>query len=159
MTKVHLSRLVLMTVLFVVVHSLVKAQPSSPLPLLIDGEVEKALKLGMPELQKLKQTEVTAKDHSGKPRLYNGVALFDILKEAGVTLGSQLRGKNLLKYVTVMDMRLFFLFPRSILNSPTNLFLSPTVKTVNRCRKAMDRSESLCQMTRNTHAGSGRSPL
>jgi DMSO/TMAO reductase YedYZ molybdopterin-dependent catalytic subunit len=101
MTKVHLSRLVLMTVLFVVVHSLVKAQPSSPLPLLIDGEVEKALKLGMPELQKLKQTEVTAKDHSGKPRLYNGVALFDILKEAGVTLGSQLRGKNLLKYVTV----------------------------------------------------------
>ncbi|HEX6891704.1 MAG TPA: molybdopterin-dependent oxidoreductase [Chryseolinea sp.] len=98
MTKVAYFSLALIAVMVV---SSVAAQPTAAPALIVDGEVEKTLKLSIPALQKLKQTELTAKDHGGHPRLYNGVALFDILKEAGVTLGSQLRGKNLLKYVTV----------------------------------------------------------
>ncbi len=96
-----MNRLVLITVWFaVMVVSSLKAQPSAP-SLAVEGEVVKPLKLGISDLNGLKQTEVNATDHGGQQRVYKGVALFDILSAAGVTLGSQLRGKNLLKYVEV----------------------------------------------------------
>ena len=67
----------------------------------VEGEVLKSLKLSVNDIANLKQTEVSAKDHSGQSRTFKGVALVDVLSAAGVTLGSQLRGKNLLKYVVV----------------------------------------------------------
>ena len=85
----------------VMVVSSLKAQPSSAPALVVEGEVEKTLKLDLPDLRAMKQTEVRAKDHGGQERLYKGVMLFDVLKAAGVTNGAQLRGKNLLKYVSV----------------------------------------------------------
>jgi DMSO/TMAO reductase YedYZ molybdopterin-dependent catalytic subunit len=101
MTGTYMHRLVLITVWFaVIVVSSLEAQPSAP-SLAVEGEVVKPLKLGMSDLSDLKQAEVNATDHSGQQRVYKGVALFDILTAAGVTLGSQLRGKNLLKYVEV----------------------------------------------------------
>ncbi len=45
--------------------------------------------------------EVTAKDHDGKEHRYAGVALVDLLKQAGTPLGGELRGKNLRKFVLV----------------------------------------------------------
>lgn len=81
------------------VISALKAQPSTTPLLTVEGEVVKPLKLSISDLNGFNQTEVTATDHAGQQRVYKGVALFDILKAAGVTLGSQLRGKNLLKYV------------------------------------------------------------
>lgn len=96
-----MHRLVLITVWFaVMVVPSLKAQPSAP-SLAVEGEVVKPLKLGISDLNSLKQTEVNATDHGGQQRVFKGVALFDILSTAGVTLGSQLRGKNLLKYVEV----------------------------------------------------------
>src|SRR5688572_7997165 len=98
MKNPFINSLVLITVWLAVtvVYSL-KAQPSSALSLVVEGEVQKPLKLLESDLRNMKQSEVTAKDHGGQQRLYKGVALFDILNEAGVTLGSQLRGKNLVK--------------------------------------------------------------
>ena len=65
----------------------------------VEGEVLKPLKLTMNDLVNLKETEVKAKDKEGKEHTYKGVRLFDILDSAGVTLGKDLRGKNLTKYV------------------------------------------------------------
>ena len=96
-----MHRFVLFTVWFaVVVSSCLKAQPSTS-SFAVEGEVVRPLRIGKSELNGLKQTEVNATDHGGQQRVYKGVALFDILNAAGVTLGSLLRGKNLLKYVEV----------------------------------------------------------
>ncbi|HEY5919585.1 MAG TPA: molybdopterin-dependent oxidoreductase, partial [Chryseolinea sp.] len=101
MRGMYLNKLFSITVwLVVIVVSSVKAQPSTP-SLSVEGEVVKPLKLSLSDLTGLKQTEVKATDHGGQQRVYKGVALFDILHSAGVTLGGQLRGKNLLKYVEV----------------------------------------------------------
>ena len=77
------------------------AQPVAVPVVTVEGEVLKSLKLSVSDIANLKQTEVSAKDHGGQSRTFKGVALVDILSAAGVTLGSQLRGKNLLKYVIV----------------------------------------------------------
>jgi DMSO/TMAO reductase YedYZ molybdopterin-dependent catalytic subunit len=101
MRGMYLTRLVSITVwLAIIVVTSVKAQPSAP-SLAVEGEVVNPLRLSLSDLNNLKQTEVKATDHGGQQRVYKGVALFDILNAAGVTLGGQLRGKNLLKYVEV----------------------------------------------------------
>ena len=77
------------------------AQPVAVPVVTVEGEVLKSLKLSVSDIANLMQTEVSAKDHGGQSRTFKGVALVDVLSAAGVTLGSQLRGKNLLKYVVV----------------------------------------------------------
>lgn len=67
----------------------------------VEGEVLKSLKLTIENLKSLKQEKVTAKDLDGKEHVYTGVRLADILDSAGVTLGSQLRGENLAKFVLI----------------------------------------------------------
>jgi len=67
----------------------------------IDGEVEKPLTLTESDFAKLPRTEVKGKDKDGKEHLFGGVAVSEILKQAGATLGGQLRGKNLNKYLVV----------------------------------------------------------
>ena len=67
----------------------------------VEGEVIKPLKLTLEDLLQLKQTEVKAKGKNGEEHTFTGVRLFDILDSAGVTLGKELRGKNLAKYVLI----------------------------------------------------------
>jgi DMSO/TMAO reductase YedYZ molybdopterin-dependent catalytic subunit len=67
----------------------------------VTGEVTTAIDLKMDDLQKLPQTEVTRKDKDGKDHIYKGVVLSTILTIAGVTLGKELRGRNLIKYALV----------------------------------------------------------
>ncbi|MBD2755177.1 molybdopterin-dependent oxidoreductase [Spirosoma validum] len=69
--------------------------------LTISGEVTKPLTLQAADLKGMPHTDVTAKDHDEKEHRYSGVPLSELLKQAGVTLGSQLRGKNLRKYLVV----------------------------------------------------------
>jgi DMSO/TMAO reductase YedYZ molybdopterin-dependent catalytic subunit len=69
--------------------------------LVVGGEVEHPLKLTRADLAKFKRQSVQAKDHDGKEGKYNGVALGDILKAAGVKFGEQLRGKALATYLLV----------------------------------------------------------
>ncbi|MGO9516171.1 MAG: molybdopterin-dependent oxidoreductase [Candidatus Korobacteraceae bacterium] len=59
------------------------------------------LKLGAQDFAKLPQVKVSAKDHDGKNREYAGVGLRDILTQAGVATGNDVRGKELADYVVV----------------------------------------------------------
>lgn len=69
--------------------------------LTVGGEVEKPLKLSAAELAKLPRTTVRARDHSGADSTFEGVALVEFLKLAGVPLGEKLRGKVVSNYVIV----------------------------------------------------------
>lgn len=65
----------------------------------VTGEVKTPLTLTASDIQALERAEVTAKDRDGKEHRYAGVSLVAILRKAGVTLGGELRGENLSKYV------------------------------------------------------------
>ena len=67
----------------------------------VEGEVLKPLKLTLKDLEKFPQSEVKAKDRDGKEHTFKGTLLSVVLDSAGVTLGKQLRGENLAKYVLV----------------------------------------------------------
>ena len=47
------------------------------------------------------RTNDSARDKQGVMHAYSGVAITEILKKAGVATGSQLRGKNMAKYLLV----------------------------------------------------------
>ncbi|WPU98266.1 molybdopterin-dependent oxidoreductase [Mucilaginibacter sp. cycad4] len=67
----------------------------------VTGEVTNPLTIGRADLQQYKQTTVTRKDRDGKDHTYLGVTVSEILAKAGVTLGPELRGENLAKYLLV----------------------------------------------------------
>ncbi len=67
----------------------------------VTGEVTTPLDLKYADLQQYKQTDVIRKDRDGKDHTYSGVVLSEILHKAGVTLGKDLKGENLTKYILV----------------------------------------------------------
>ncbi len=67
----------------------------------VTGEVITPLDIKLSDLSQYPQTNVTRKDRDGKDHTYSGVILSAILQKAGVTLGKELRGENLTKYVLV----------------------------------------------------------
>ncbi|MBE7173112.1 MAG: molybdopterin-dependent oxidoreductase [Williamsia sp.] len=67
----------------------------------ISGEVSKPLTLYKEDLAKMKQVPVAFTDRNGKSRQFTGTPVLDILAQAGVTLGKDLRGENLTKYMMV----------------------------------------------------------
>ncbi len=78
------------------------AQETAPKPSLkISGEVTKPLELYMEDLSKMKTVTASMKDKAGKDHSYKGVDIQEILRTAGVTMDTQLRGKNLSKYLLV----------------------------------------------------------
>src|SRR5690242_6190245 len=67
----------------------------------VGGEVERPLKLSASDLAKLPRRTVRAKDHGGKEAEFEGVALIDLLSQAGVKFGEQMRGANLARFLVV----------------------------------------------------------
>jgi DMSO/TMAO reductase YedYZ molybdopterin-dependent catalytic subunit len=68
--------------------------------LTIAGDVTNPLTLTKADLAKMPRTSVTVKaEGSDEQTTYEGVLLFDILKEAGAPVGKQLMGKALATYV------------------------------------------------------------
>lgn len=67
----------------------------------VEGEVAHPLKLTATDIAAMKKTEVVAADRDGKEHRYSGVPVYEILQQAGVTLGPQLRGENMTKYLLV----------------------------------------------------------
>lgn len=67
----------------------------------ISGEVSKPLSLYAEDLAKMKQVTVALKDRTGKLRQFKGAPVLDMLEQAGVTLGKDLHGENLSKYMLV----------------------------------------------------------
>lgn len=72
-------------------------QPAATASQTIDvgGEVSRPLKLSAADLSKLPRQTVNAKDHDGKAVIFEGVALVEVLRMAGVEFGEKLRGKQL----------------------------------------------------------------
>lgn len=66
----------------------------------VGGEVARPLKLSAADLAKLPRHTVSAKDH-GKPATFEGVALVEVLRLAGVEFGEKLRGKSLALFLVV----------------------------------------------------------
>ena len=67
----------------------------------VEGEVTQPLKLHQSDLDKMKRVTVSHKGHDSITNSYTGVVLIEILNRAGVTMGKQLRGKNMAKYLLV----------------------------------------------------------
>lgn len=94
----------LLTIAFVVLGFmplLTKAQAEKTATIKVTGEVTTPLNISEADLQNFKQTTVVRKDRDGNDHTYSGVVLADILQKAGVTLGSELKGENLTKYLLV----------------------------------------------------------
>jgi hypothetical protein len=67
----------------------------------VQGEVLHSMKFLASDLAKMKRVEASIKDGQGPVQVYSGVALSDILQQAGASLGKQLRGENMSKYLLV----------------------------------------------------------
>ncbi|MDF2435085.1 MAG: hypothetical protein JWP44_4716 [Mucilaginibacter sp.] len=67
----------------------------------VTGEVANPFELKLADMQQYKQTNVVRKDKDGKDHNYSGVTLAEILQMAGTTLGKDLKGENLTKFMVV----------------------------------------------------------
>ncbi|GAA4172077.1 molybdopterin-dependent oxidoreductase [Sphingobacterium ginsenosidimutans] len=67
----------------------------------VSGEVGTPLELSLQDLTKLPRKNAALTDRDGKVHQYTGVPVYAILQKAGVTLGGELRGANLSKYLLV----------------------------------------------------------
>lgn len=86
---------------FLILALVLVALSSQAQTITISGEVTKPLTLQNADLKAMPHTSVTAKDRDGKEHTYSGVPLADLLKQAGATIGPELRGENLTKFVIV----------------------------------------------------------
>ena|ERR1700760_615647 len=75
-------------------------KPPEPVLLTVSGEVEHPLQLTASDLSHLARRTVHATEH-GKEAVFEGVALSEVLKMAGIPAGEALRGKQLMKYLLV----------------------------------------------------------
>ncbi len=65
----------------------------------VSGEVVTPLNITVSDFKQYSQVQLKHKDKEGKEHIYSGVVLADILQKAGVTLGENLKGKNLTKFM------------------------------------------------------------
>lgn len=75
--------------------------PAAGAALTVTGEVPRPLNLSLADLAKKPRHSVTAKDHDGNEGKYEGVLLGEILREAGVKSGKELRGGAVALYLFV----------------------------------------------------------
>jgi DMSO/TMAO reductase YedYZ molybdopterin-dependent catalytic subunit len=79
----------------------IRAQVAEQPGIRVEGEVARPVTFHMEDLAKIKRIGVKGKDRDGKEHDYSGVAVADILQQAGVPMGAQLRGDNMTKYLLV----------------------------------------------------------
>jgi len=104
MIKIRTMKLNVCLILFIslAVKINVHAQENSQQPFIkVECEVTQSLKLYQSDLDKMTRVTVKHKGHDSIAHLYTGVPVIKILNRAGVTMGKQLRGKNLTKYLVV----------------------------------------------------------
>src|SRR5271165_6180474 len=72
---------------------------AGPVALKVEGEVSTPLRLNATELKQFPRQTVVTRAHDGKESRFEGVALFDVLKKAGLPTGNELRGKAVALYL------------------------------------------------------------
>lgn len=78
-----------------------KAKAQSDFFFSVDGEVTSPMKFTPEMLSTMTTLEVQVSNRDGGQDTYTGVRISEILVLAGATLGSELRGENLAKYLLV----------------------------------------------------------
>lgn len=102
MKKYHLSAIILALLFFVATFQSLQSQTSVKEAVVkIEGEVLKPLSISLSDFAKLKHVEASTKNREGVVQQYSGVPIFDLLQQAGVTVGKELKGENLTKYLLV----------------------------------------------------------
>jgi DMSO/TMAO reductase YedYZ molybdopterin-dependent catalytic subunit len=81
-----------------VVCALATAQTPSA-NLLVTGDITKPLTLTAADLAQMPRDSVTLDEDDGSKTVYEGVALQEVLKKAGILFGRPMRGKALAGYV------------------------------------------------------------
>ncbi len=104
MKLIHGSFVIALTIilgsaLLVSAQKVTAPSAASEVMLTVGGEVTTSLKLTRADLDKFARQTVRAKDHDGKEYKYEGVAIIDILQQAGLKFGDALRGKALALYL------------------------------------------------------------
>ena len=100
--KKHFSAIIFLVTLFNASISHLQAQNSSKEAFIkVEGEVQKTLSISISDFAKMPHVEANMKDRDGKIQQYSGVPVIELLKQAGVTLGKELKGENLTKYMLV----------------------------------------------------------
>jgi DMSO/TMAO reductase YedYZ molybdopterin-dependent catalytic subunit len=89
--------LLIATLLFAAIQ--VAAQSAPELKLVVTGDVPTSLALTANDLAAMPREHVELAEQEGGKTVYDGVALQEILKRAGIPFGRQLRGKALAGYV------------------------------------------------------------
>ncbi len=74
---------------------------AAPVAVKVEGEVSTPLRLTAAELNQFPRQTVIARAHDEKESRFEGVALFDVLKKAGLPTGNELRGKAVALYLVV----------------------------------------------------------
>ena len=95
--KSQLNKLFIIIAL-TIVPFVVKAQTDEVI-IKVSGEVTTPLTITPANFNTYKQVDLKHKDKEGKEHTYTGVVLADILQKAGVTMGDNLKGKNLTKFL------------------------------------------------------------
>jgi DMSO/TMAO reductase YedYZ molybdopterin-dependent catalytic subunit len=75
--------------------------PAADVQLHIGGDVEHPLTLKAADLAKLTRHTVRVQDHDKRESVFEGVALVEALRLAGVPLGKDLRGDRMMAYLVV----------------------------------------------------------
>lgn len=99
MKKYYLSLIILISLIFGASQNSFAQIVAKEAVLKVEGEVLKPLSLSISDLDKMKHVDVNMKNREGVMQNYSGVPVFDILQQAGVTLGKELKGENLAKYM------------------------------------------------------------
>lgn len=102
MKKYHITLVILVSLFLGISSQNISAQSVAKEAVVkVEGEVLKPLSLSISDLSKMKRVDVSMKDRDGKTQQYSGVPIFEILQQAGVTVGKELKGENLTKYMLV----------------------------------------------------------
>jgi DMSO/TMAO reductase YedYZ molybdopterin-dependent catalytic subunit len=77
------------------------AQPAPPAAIRIGGEVSHPFSLNKAGLAAMPHQSAPVTDEKGRPEVFEGVPVVDLLRRAGAPLGSALRGPKMRLYVLV----------------------------------------------------------
>ncbi|MCP2025246.1 DMSO/TMAO reductase YedYZ molybdopterin-dependent catalytic subunit [Flavobacterium sp. HSC-32F16] len=101
MKKYHLSSIVIVLLWGIFSQNLSAQNTIKEAVVRVEGEVLKPLTLTISDLAKMKHVDAVMKNREGILQQYSGVPIFDLLQQAGVTVGKELKGENLTKYMLV----------------------------------------------------------
>jgi len=99
--KKYFNTVIVQVLLMVSFFFATKAQVKTEASVKISGELAKPFVLTLADLSKMPRIDVMRKDRDNKEHQYSGVLLSSLLTQGGATMGKDLRGENLTKYVMV----------------------------------------------------------